>query len=185
MQKYRKFFFFNEHVYYIKYQQDITTINKKNTTNWHFYSTAKTFLNYRQNWKTLFYVYTYIYINIKKIQIFTLIFNMTFLIPHFVRLTPNHQRLRNLLMCLIFKITIWHINTSVEKEQRSKGPKGWGRPPLEPCLQTRQRVDISKIFDIGKTLTNAHMRKSLITSDSCKINTYISGIISWYCLPWK
>lgn len=33
MQKYRKFFFFNEHVYYIKYQQDITTINKKNTTN--------------------------------------------------------------------------------------------------------------------------------------------------------
>lgn len=47
MQKYRKFFFFNEHVYYIKYQQDITTINKKNTTNWHFYSTAKTFLNYR------------------------------------------------------------------------------------------------------------------------------------------
>lgn len=34
MQKYRKFFFFlNEHVDYIKYQQDITTINKKNTTN--------------------------------------------------------------------------------------------------------------------------------------------------------
>lgn len=184
MQKYRKFFFFNEHVYYIKYQQDITTINKKNTTNWHIYSRRKNVFKLQTELEDTI-LCVYIYINIKKIQIFTLIFNMTFLIPHFVRLTPNHQRLRNLLMCLIFKITIWHINTSVEKEQRSKGPKGWGRPPLEPCLQTRQRVDISKIFDIGKTLTNAHMRKSLITSDSCKINTYISGIKSWYCLPWK
>lgn len=130
-------------------------------------------------------IHIYIYKYKKKKQIFTSIFNMTFLIPHFVLLTPHHQRLRNLLIRLIFKITIWHINTSVEKEQRSKGPEGWGRPPLEPCLQTRQRVDISKIFDIEKTLTNAHMRKSLITSDSHKINTYISGIIFWYCLPWK
>lgn len=77
----------------------------------------KLFLNYRQNWNIL---YIYIY----KKQIFTLIFNMTFLIPHFVLLTPHHQRLRNLLMCLIFKITTCYINTSVEKEQRSKGPKG-------------------------------------------------------------
>lgn len=57
--------FFYEYVYYIKDQQDITTINKKNTTNWHLYSTTRTFSSYRQNWKTLFYFIVYMYINIK------------------------------------------------------------------------------------------------------------------------
>lgn len=64
MQKYRKFFF-NEYVYYIKYQQDITTINKKNTTNWHFYSTAKTFFKLQTELEDTI-LCVYIYINIKK-----------------------------------------------------------------------------------------------------------------------
>lgn len=66
MQKYRKFFFFYEYVYYIKDQQDITTINKKNTTNWHFYSTTRTFFKLQTELEdTILFYCIHIYINIK------------------------------------------------------------------------------------------------------------------------